>query len=189
MDFKICFLFVAISLCLVQQSQVCEANWFTDLMRRVTGSGSNQAKEAHAEVYGNDNGNGNSQPAPSSGKNTGSWTHEVLAAAAGFEAMRVYERQQAKQKGQPPNHSIVKGILAGLAAAAVDRLIETKGLDYLDAQRARVAAQRTATDMVDRHAAESAGNNRGRGNRDGENQENGAYINQQAPAAADEYKR
>ena len=79
--------------------------------------------------------------------------------------MRTYERHQAKQKGQPPSHSVMKGILAGLAAAAVDRLIETKGLDWIDAQRAKSSATRQAESMVDQ--VESGGGNFGGTNQAG----------------------
>lgn len=117
--------------------QIADANWFTDLF------GGKKAEEAHAKVYNEDP--QVSQPASgNAGKRKASWTHELIAAAAGYEAMRAYERHKAKQSGQAVNHSIVKGVLAGLAAAAVDRLIETKGLDYIDAQRAKSKATQAA---------------------------------------------
>jgi len=180
MDLSTPLFFLLTTLFLVQHSHVCEANWFTDLMARFGNSDNTQAhRDAHATVYGNGEDNYQQdalaprQPARSGGKNTHSWTHELIAAAAGFEAMRVYERHQARQTGQPPNHSIVKGILAGLAAAAVDRLIETRGMDWLDAQRAKQAAASHAENMVDEYQrSHRGGNGRGNGRGNDRGQEN-----------------
>ncbi|KND01293.1 uncharacterized protein SPPG_03103 [Spizellomyces punctatus DAOM BR117] len=68
-----------------------------------------------------------------------SWSHEIIAGAAGYEAMKSYERHCAAN-GQPQSHSQMKEILAGLAAAEVDKLFETKGLDWLDRDRAKQQA-------------------------------------------------
>ncbi|OWA51548.1 hypothetical protein BV898_16027 [Hypsibius exemplaris] len=195
MDTKSLVLFSVVTLLVIQQTPVCEASWLQDLMARFGNFG--QAKNAHVAVYGDDGSNAQpvpvaQQPQPTE-KNKGSWTHELIAAAAGFEAMRVYERRQAKQKGAPPSHSVVKGILAGLAAAAVDRLIETKGLDWIDAQKAKRGATKTAEDMVDqveRGGGSVATNNAGSssGNRGRNNGADGETFNQQLPPAAnDEY--
>jgi hypothetical protein len=73
-------------------------------------------------------------------------SHELIGGAAGFEAMKAYEQHCAKN-GQPPSvsacvmrvaalhllvltvsqHAMAKELLAGFAAAEVDRLFETKG--------------------------------------------------------------
>ncbi|XP_055357825.1 uncharacterized protein LOC129602729 [Paramacrobiotus metropolitanus] len=117
-----------ITILILGGSQTGEANWFTNLFS------SSKAQEAHETVFNENN--------PQQHKN--SWTHELIAAAAGWEAMRAYERHQAKQTGQPVNHSLIKSALAGFAAAAIDRLIETKGLDWVDAQRAKTGAAQQA---------------------------------------------
>lgn len=39
--------------------------------------------------------------------------------------------------GQPPSHEKAKEILAGLAGAFIDREVETRGLDYVDRERAK----------------------------------------------------
>ncbi|KAI0727895.1 hypothetical protein C8Q72DRAFT_885922 [Fomitopsis betulina] len=65
-----------------------------------------------------------------------SWTHEAIAAAAGFEAMKSYENH-LRQTGQQPNHAVMKELLAGFAAAEIDKLAETKGLDYIDREKAK----------------------------------------------------
>ncbi|TFY58688.1 hypothetical protein EVJ58_g6272 [Rhodofomes roseus] len=65
-----------------------------------------------------------------------SFTHEAISAAAGFEAMKAYENH-LRSTGQQPNHALMKELLAGFAAAEVDKLAETKGLDYLDREKAK----------------------------------------------------
>jgi len=63
----------------------------------------------------------------------------VLAAACGFEAMRAYERHAA-QNGPAPSHQVLKEILAGFAAAEVDKQFETRGLNWLDREKAKKMA-------------------------------------------------
>ncbi|KAL7749762.1 hypothetical protein RI367_004638 [Sorochytrium milnesiophthora] len=70
------------------------------------------------------------------GGNQGSFTHEAIAGAAGFEAMKTFEKH-ARENGQPENHGFAKEMLAGVASAEVDKLFETKGLDYLDREEAK----------------------------------------------------
>jgi len=72
-----------------------------------------------------------------------SWTHEAVAGAAGFAAMHAYE-SHLRATGQQPTHALMKEILAGIAAAEVDKLVETKGLDWVDARKARHMAQQQA---------------------------------------------
>ncbi|KZO97783.1 hypothetical protein CALVIDRAFT_454481, partial [Calocera viscosa TUFC12733] len=66
----------------------------------------------------------------------GSWTHEAIAAAAGFAAMKAWE-SHVKASGQEPTHEVMKETLAAIAAAEVDKLVETKGLDWVDKERAQ----------------------------------------------------
>jgi hypothetical protein len=54
------------------------------------------------------------------------FSHELIAGAAGFEAMKAYE-DHLRNLGQPVSHSTMKELLAGFAAAEVDKLFETKG--------------------------------------------------------------
>ncbi|KAJ3146735.1 hypothetical protein HDU89_005990 [Geranomyces variabilis] len=91
-----------------------------------------QAKDAHAQVYGMDKMKKPHQAA---------LTHELISAAAGYEAMKAYEKH-CEASGQPQSHERMKEILAGLAAAEIDKHFETKGLDWLDKEKAkRMAAQ------------------------------------------------
>nr|AGH33738.1 CipC [Aspergillus carbonarius] len=64
------------------------------------------------------------------------FTHEFIGGAAAYEAMKAYEEHQAKN-GKPESHAQAKEILAGLAGAFIDREVETKGLDFVDRERAK----------------------------------------------------
>ncbi|OAD78678.1 hypothetical protein PHYBLDRAFT_107153, partial [Phycomyces blakesleeanus NRRL 1555(-)] len=70
----------------------------------------------------------------------GSISHEVIAGAAAYEAVKAYN-DHCEKEGKPQDHTIAKEILAGFAAGALDKLIETKGLDYLDRQKAKKDAE------------------------------------------------
>ncbi|ODN84296.1 hypothetical protein L202_00276 [Cryptococcus amylolentus CBS 6039] len=70
-------------------------------------------------------------------------SHELIGGAAGFEAMKAYEQHQAAN-GKPANHALAKELLAGFAAAEVDKLFETKGLDAYDREEAKRHAKQQA---------------------------------------------
>ncbi|KAF8464513.1 hypothetical protein JB92DRAFT_2580910, partial [Gautieria morchelliformis] len=72
-----------------------------------------------------------------------SFTHEAIAGAAGFAAMKAYE-SHLRATGQQPSHVLMKEILAGIAAAEVDKLVETKGMDWIDRHKAKKLAERQA---------------------------------------------
>ncbi|TFY70169.1 hypothetical protein EVG20_g2837 [Dentipellis fragilis] len=63
-------------------------------------------------------------------------SHELIAGAASYEAAKAYERH-VEQNGKPDSHAKAKEILAGFAGAFVDRLVETKGLDFVDKEKAK----------------------------------------------------
>ncbi|GJP92886.1 putative phosphoglycerate mutase family protein [Aspergillus niger] len=69
------------------------------------------------------------------------FSHEFIGGAAAFAAMRAYEKHQA-ENGKPDNHAQAKEILAGLAGAFIDREVETKGLDFVDRERAKHHARK-----------------------------------------------
>ncbi|KAJ6133974.1 CipC1 protein [Penicillium sp. IBT 18751x] len=69
-----------------------------------------------------------------------SFAHELIAGAASFEAAKAYENHVA-QNGQPPNHQMAKELLAGFAGAFIDREVETKGLDFIDREKAKRQAE------------------------------------------------
>ncbi|CAL1700659.1 unnamed protein product [Somion occarium] len=72
-------------------------------------------------------------------------SHELIAAAASYEAAKAYEKH-VQSNGQPDNHAKAKELIAGFAGAFIDRIVETKGLDYVDKAKAK------------HHATERAGN-------------------------------
>ncbi|KAK4048171.1 hypothetical protein OIO90_005935 [Microbotryomycetes sp. JL221] len=81
------------------------------------------------------------------GEHKSSWSHELIAGAAAFEAARAYEKHVA-QNGPPPNHQMAKELLAGFAGAEADKLFETHGLDFIDRERAQYAAKEQAMQAV-----------------------------------------
>ncbi|RUS17722.1 hypothetical protein BC937DRAFT_89567 [Endogone sp. FLAS-F59071] len=76
------------------------------------------------------------------------WTHELIGGAAAFEAMKLYEDKMSAD-GKPDSHALAKEILAGIAGAAVDRLVETKGLDFIDKEKAKKHAQQEANKIYE----------------------------------------
>ncbi|KAI7895574.1 uncharacterized protein EV154DRAFT_495348 [Mucor mucedo] len=75
----------------------------------------------------------------------GSLSHELIAGAASYEAIKAYNKHCEKE-GKPVDHATAKALLAGFAGGMVDKLIETKGLDYLDKQKAKRHAEEQVKD-------------------------------------------
>ncbi|KAK0719895.1 hypothetical protein B0H67DRAFT_169481 [Lasiosphaeris hirsuta] len=75
-------------------------------------------------------------------------SHELIGGAAAFEAMHLWEKKQ-RESGQEVKHSFAKEALAGLAGAEIDRLVETKGLDFVDREKAKHHAKKQVEDMYD----------------------------------------
>ncbi|KDE05291.1 hypothetical protein MVLG_04323 [Microbotryum lychnidis-dioicae p1A1 Lamole] len=94
----------------------------------------NNEQEAHNAVYGEQ-------------QHESSWTHELIAGAAAFEAEKAYERH-VSQNGRPANHQLAKELLAGFAGAEADKLFETKGLNFLDREKAKRQAREQAEQAV-----------------------------------------
>ncbi|KAF9519795.1 hypothetical protein BS47DRAFT_1287806 [Hydnum rufescens UP504] len=84
------------------------------------------------------------------GGNQASISHELIAGAASYEAAKAYENHVAGN-GQPASHAKAKELLAGFTGAFVDREVETRGLDYIDRERAK----RDATDQAHQGLADS----------------------------------
>lgn len=101
-------------------------------------------------------------------------SHEIIAGAVAFMAMRKYEQRECTLEsslkfrrnfalrtltsctdeaanGRPANHHLAKEIIAGLVAAELDHLIETKGMDYIDRQRAHQMAVQHCHDAYDQN--------------------------------------
>ncbi|KAI7874594.1 hypothetical protein K492DRAFT_240757 [Lichtheimia hyalospora FSU 10163] len=80
------------------------------------------------------------------------FSHELIAGAAAFEAAKAYN-QHCEEKGEAPDHAMAKQIMAGAAGAFIDRLIETKGLDYIDHLKAKKHAEDTIFEGYDQQMA------------------------------------
>jgi hypothetical protein len=120
------------------------------------------AKDQHDEVYGD--------------RHEGKFSHELLAGGAGFAAMKYFEDQQRRKGewwtgevlgrgeqstfaeglliggdviGETVNHSFAKELLAGFASAEVDKLVESKGLDYIDREKTKHHAKKQAEHLYD----------------------------------------
>jgi hypothetical protein len=70
-------------------------------------------------------------------------THELLAGAAGFEAMRLYELYRERE-GIPEHHQLAKEIIAGFAAAEIDKHFETGHYRHLSRHEAKRLARAQA---------------------------------------------
>jgi hypothetical protein len=66
-------------------------------------------------------------------------THDLLAGAAGFEAVRMYEHHRERE-GIAEHHALGKELLAGFAAAEVDKHLDSGRFGHLDREQARQQA-------------------------------------------------
>ncbi|KAF8980924.1 hypothetical protein BGZ46_003464 [Entomortierella lignicola] len=72
------------------------------------------------------------------------WTPEIIAGAAAFEVMRCFEKYEENRK-----YKFSKERFAGVATAEVDRLFETKGLDFIDREKTMREAIKNAGRIYD----------------------------------------
>ncbi len=77
-------------------------------------------------------------------------SHELIGSAAAFEGMRLWEQHQRKE-GKTVNHGVAKELLAAAVGFEVDKLVETKGLDFVDRERAKHHAKQQAEHLYDEH--------------------------------------
>ena len=82
--------------------------------------------------------------------------HEVIAGGAAFAGFKAFEDSQ-RREGKPVNHAFAKELLAGFAAAEVDKLAETKGEDFFDREKAKHEAKKRAERMYDEHYIDNHG--------------------------------
>jgi len=80
-------------------------------------------------------------------------SHELIAGAAAFEAMKSYENKRKAEGVGQGDHSRAREIIAALAGAEVDKLVETRGLDFVDKERAKRQAQDHAVQAYDEQYA------------------------------------
>ncbi|KAK3900360.1 hypothetical protein C8A05DRAFT_36011 [Staphylotrichum tortipilum] len=77
-------------------------------------------------------------------------SHELIGSAAAFEGMRLWEQQQRKE-GNTVSHGTAKELLAAAVGFEVDKLVETKGLDFVDRERAKHHAKQQAEHLYEQH--------------------------------------
>jgi len=75
-------------------------------------------------------------------------SHELLSAAAAYEASKAYE-QHVAANGHPDSHAKAKELIASFSGAFIDRMVETKGLDFVDAQKAKHEAKKRAEEGLE----------------------------------------
>ncbi|RUS20086.1 hypothetical protein BC937DRAFT_86377 [Endogone sp. FLAS-F59071] len=75
-------------------------------------------------------------------------THELLAGAAAFEAVKAWEDKQ-REEGKPTNHALAKEIIASLAAAEMVKLAEEHGVAGDDKEKLQGMAVVAAHNFYD----------------------------------------
>ncbi|SGZ56247.1 CIC11C00000000342 [Sungouiella intermedia] len=93
-------------------------------------------EDAHAAIYGE--------------QHEGKFSHELVAGGASFAAFKMFEDRQ-RREGKPVSHAFAKEMLAGIVGGEVDKLFETKGLDYLDRDEAKRRAYENVEQSYDQH--------------------------------------
>jgi len=73
---------------------------------------------------------------------------DLAGGAAAFAAMKAFEEHKAKN-GTPPSHAKAKEIFAALAVAEVAKLMQTKGADFVDKEKAEHEAKKKAEHLYD----------------------------------------
>jgi hypothetical protein len=104
-------------------------------MRGMGFFGRDSARDAYGDVYGGE-------------RPHADITHELLAGAAGFEAMRMYEHHR-ENEGIVEHHELGKELIAGFAAAEVDKHFESGRYGHLQQEQARLQAQQQAQYLYD----------------------------------------
>ena len=92
--------------------------------------GRREAREAYDQVYGG-------------GRPHHEVSHELLAGAAGFEAMRLYEHHRERE-GIVEHHELGKEMLAGFAAAEIDKHFADDRYGHLSRHEAKRLAREQA---------------------------------------------
>lgn len=62
--------------------------------------------------------------------------------------MHLFENRQ-RDEGQTVSHGFAKEMLAAFAGAEVDKLVETKGLDFIDSEKAKHHATQQAEHLYE----------------------------------------
>ena len=99
---------------------------------------SGESQDAYNQAYNDDH--------------EGKLSHENVAGGASFAAMHAFEERQRKE-GKPVNHEFAKELIASFAGAEVDKLCETKGLDYVDREKAKHQAKKNAEHLYEQQVS------------------------------------
>ncbi|RUP43594.1 CipC-like antibiotic stress responsive protein [Jimgerdemannia flammicorona] len=91
---------------------------------------SHVSQESHDQVFGTE-----------AHQHKAKWSHKLIGGTTAFKAIKAYEDHQVKNS-KPDNHALAKEIFAGLAGTAIDHLVETKGLDAIEATKAKHYAKK-----------------------------------------------
>jgi hypothetical protein len=89
-----------------------------------------EAREAYDQVYGG-------------GRPHHEISHELLAGAAGFEAMRLYEHHRERE-GIVEHHELGKEMLAGFAVAEIEKHFQDDRYGHLSRHEAKRLAREQA---------------------------------------------
>ncbi|KAF3039032.1 hypothetical protein E8E12_007928 [Didymella heteroderae] len=103
-------------------------------------------EQGYEQVYNNDNFE----------ENKSSFSHELIAGGAAFAGFKAFEDHQ-RNEGKPVSHAFAKELVAGFAAAEVDKLAETKGEDWFDREKAKRQAKEHAERMYDEQYIDNHG--------------------------------
>ncbi|KAF9072467.1 hypothetical protein BDP27DRAFT_1320512 [Rhodocollybia butyracea] len=74
-------------------------------------------------------------------------SHELIAGAAAYEAAKAYEKH-CEENGKPESHAKAKELFAAFSGAFIDRMVETKGLDFIDKEKAKHAAKQQSEEVI-----------------------------------------
>ncbi|KAG0706792.1 hypothetical protein DFH29DRAFT_900044 [Suillus ampliporus] len=80
------------------------------------------------------------------GGHTAKLSHELIASAAAYEAAKAYEKH-VQANGKPP--TMQRPSKAALTGGFIDRIAETKGMDEVDKQKAKHAANERAKSTLE----------------------------------------
>jgi len=77
----------------------------------------------------------------------GNITFDLLAAAAAYEGAKAYENH-CEANGKPDSHAKAKEIIAAGAGAFITHMVSTKGLDFIDQQKAKHEASKRVEEVI-----------------------------------------
>jgi hypothetical protein len=92
------------------------------------------AKDAYDQVYGG-------------GRPQHQVTHELLAGAAAFEAMRMFEHHRERE-GIPEHHELAKELLAGFVGAEIEKHFAQGRYGHLNRHEAKQLAEQQAQSLL-----------------------------------------